>query len=210
MTKVVGLVMLMFLLAGCRNSGSNPVTTLPDSDAYGYLPLAKGNYWALQQSGNGWNGSKIREIRTVINDTNHNILYGYVESVINDPLAQDAPATYYYVKKNGGIYLLQARSDIRHIDGSPFFSSEQLLLKSPVKIGANWVDGNSTWSIVDIVELSLHGNTFPQTAVVSNGIETIWFAKNVGIVKQQVVSLPQPGLNDSPNVIQELRSFRFN
>jgi hypothetical protein len=156
---LLGLVLVALLQ--CRSNGPRD-----------YFPLATGHRWYYVLSDEGEQAEVMVQVAEKTGDEyalRQEILTGYLE--ISFPFILDED-----------VYFASSDSGVIREGNEPF-----LLLKSPLEVGAEWLNGGDTVRITDKVTISVPAGNFADCYRVSyhpgGDQTTVWYAPDVGIVR---------------------------
>ena len=166
---------------------------IPNED-YLYLPLNSTNRWTYQL----WGDNYINQIENnIISSKRHpdgTILWGYDQinqwtdgNVIFEYLDERNKIRGYYGYRDSAIYYYSTAGETFDKYGHPFVKI--VLLKSPAEVGNQWTSENGFKSRIAYKGLIIiQSISYPNAVLITtdhhNQTDSVWYSKNVGIVKK--------------------------
>ena len=185
----------MFLCFAYACDSTNPTSETYES-VERYFPLNIGNKWEYS-----YNYSILDEIveKIVTNNVNHEDgtnLWGFTKTIVV-PNSNPSLIVGYNAIKDDGLYYYSSTKDTAYSD-SNILCEKELLLKSPIQIGQNWITNNGVISrIAKVYDFNLDGTIYPETVLVirenDGDIDSMWYALDIGLLKRSIrLSYEQP------------------
>jgi hypothetical protein len=188
------------------------------NEDYLYLPLNSANSWTYQLLGD----NSINQIEYNIISTNRHpdgtFLWGYNSIgqktdgyLIFERLEERYSISGYYGYRDNAIYSYSTAGETVDNYGHPF--EKIVLLKSPAEVGNQWISENGFKSrIIFKGPIIVQNISYPNTVLITtdhhNQIDSVWYSKNVGIVKKiEYVTADSIHFTNFRREILELKSY---
>ena len=185
MKWLIALILILILISNCD-------LTDPSANnrflAENYYPLKIGNRWVYNFSTPGEIAIVERIFKNNIIHEDGSNIWGYTETVkVTNPNPNE-PVVGYYTLKSDGLYFYSSDKDTM-FSGTSILCRKELILKSPVKVGTQWVTNeNALCRITNISNYKIFNKDYPNTVLViyqkNQFLDSSWYSLNIGLIKR--------------------------
>lgn len=181
--KLVFMIFIPLFIFSCDATETEVIKS-----ADKYYPMSIGNKWEYSYGSESAYAVVERIIKNNKTHEDGSNIWGYTEAVkVTDPNPNE-PIVAYYSFKSDGLYYYSSDKDTM-VSGTNILCGKDLILKSPVKVGEEWVNSTGANSrIISIGNFKVLNKNYPETVLVvtekDGNVDSSWYALNVGLVRR--------------------------